>query len=116
MRDILITVVILGSLPFILRSPRVGVYVWAWLAMMIPHRAAFGFARALPFGQIVAIATLVSFLLSRERRPFPISSTTVVYIALVLWIYHPAGAGGHVHGGVLPQRLQGQVRVSSAWV
>ncbi|HNC51671.1 MAG TPA: putative O-glycosylation ligase, exosortase A system-associated [Accumulibacter sp.] len=86
MRDILITVVILGSLPFILRSPRVGVYVWAWLAMMIPHRAAFGFARALPFGQIVAIATLVSFLLSRERRPFPISSTTVVYIALVLWM------------------------------
>lgn len=86
MRDILITVIILGLLPFILRSPRVGTYVWAWLSMMIPHRAAFGFARTMPFGQLVAIATLVSFLLSRERRPFPFSSTTVVYIALVIWM------------------------------
>lgn len=86
MRDILITVIILCLLPFILRSPRFGTYVWAWLSMMIPHRAAFGFARTLPFGQMVAIATLVSFLLSRERRPFPFSSTTVVYIALMLWM------------------------------
>lgn len=86
MRDILITLIILGLLPFILRSPRLGTYVWVWLSMMIPHRAAFGFARTMPFGQMVAITTLVSFLLSRERRPFPFSSTTVVYIVLVLWM------------------------------
>lgn len=86
MRDILITAIILGLLPFILRSPRIGVYTWAWLAMMIPHRAAFGFARTLPFSQMVALATLISFLFSKERRPFPVNNITVVYVSLFLWM------------------------------
>jgi len=86
MRDILITAIIVGLLPFILRSPRIGVYTWAWLAMMIPHRAAFGFARTLPFSQVVALATLIGFLFSKERRPFPVNSITVVYISLFLWM------------------------------
>lgn len=86
MRDILITVIVVGLLPFILRSPRLGIYVWEWLSMMIPHRATFGFARTMPFAQMVAIATLLSFVFSRQRRPFPVSSTTVVYVALMLWM------------------------------
>ncbi|SBT08838.1 Wzy family polymerase, exosortase system type 1 associated [Candidatus Accumulibacter aalborgensis] len=86
MRDILITAIIFGLLPFILRSPRLGVYVWAWLSLMLPHRAAFGFARTMPFGQVVAITTMVSFLFSRERRPFPVNSVTVVYVGLMLWM------------------------------
>jgi probable O-glycosylation ligase (exosortase A-associated) len=86
MRDIIITVVIMGLLPFVLRSPRLGVYVWAWVSMMIPHRAAYGFARTLPFGQMVAIATLIAFLFSRERRPFPFTSVTVTQLLFVLWM------------------------------
>ncbi|MEF8717663.1 MAG: putative O-glycosylation ligase, exosortase A system-associated [Candidatus Accumulibacter necessarius] len=86
MRDILLTVIIVGLLPFILRSPRIGAYVWAWISLMIPHRAAFGFARTMPFAQMVALATLVSFLFSRERRPFPVNSITVTYVGLMLWM------------------------------
>lgn len=86
MRDILITAIVLGSLPFILRSPRLGCYVWVWLSMMIPHRAAYGFARTMPFGQMVAIATLIAFLFSKERRPFPLNSVTAVYLGLMLWM------------------------------
>lgn len=86
MRDILITGIIFGLLPFILRSPRVGVYAWAWLAMMIPHRAAFGFARTLPFSHIVALTTLLSFLFSKERRPFPLNNLTIVYMLFFFWM------------------------------
>ncbi len=86
MRDILITVVILGLVPFILRSPRLGAYVWAWLAMMNPHRAAFGFARNLPFSQLIAVSTLIAFLFSRERRPFPLNNITTVYLLFIFWM------------------------------
>lgn len=86
MRDLLIAGIVLGLLPFILRSPRLGAYVWTWLSMMNPHRAAFGFARAFPFAYLVAIATLIGFLFSRERRPFPLSSITVVYLLFIVWM------------------------------
>jgi len=85
-RDLVITAIVIGLLPFILRSPRLGAYVWAWISMMIPHRAAYGFARTMPFGQMVAIATLVAFLFSKERRPFPVNAVTVVYLALIFWM------------------------------
>lgn len=86
MRDILITIIIFGLIPFVLRSPRVGAYVWAWLSMMNPHRAVFGFARNLPFSHMVAVSTLISFLLSRERRPFPVNRISVTQVLLFLWM------------------------------
>ena len=86
MRDILITAIILGALPFALRSPRIGAYLWAWIALMVPHRAAFGFARTLPFAQMVAITTMIGLVFSKERKPFPVNSITVVQLLFVLWM------------------------------
>ena len=86
MRDILITAIILGALPFALRSPRIGAYLWAWIALMVPHRAAFGFARTLPFAQMVAITTMIGLVFSKERKPFPINSITVVQLLFVAWM------------------------------
>lgn len=86
MRDILVTLVVLGFLPFILRSPRMGAYVWAWLSMMNPHRGAYGFARTFPFAYLVALTTLISLLYSRDRRPFPRSSLTVIYLLFFFWV------------------------------
>ena len=86
MRDILITAVVLGFLPFILRSPRLGAYFWVWLSMMNPHRAAYGFARNLPFAYMVALSTLIGFLFTRQRRPFPISNITIVYLIFIFWM------------------------------
>lgn len=86
MRDILITVIICGLIPFILKNPRIGAYTWAWLAMMIPHRLSFGFAKTLPFSQIVGIATLVGFLFSKEKKPFPFSPTIAIYLSFLGWM------------------------------
>ena len=87
MRDILITAVVLGLLPLILRSPRIGAYVWAWLSIMNPHKLAFGFARNFPFAYIVALSTLVSFLFAgKNRKPFPVNSITVVYLLFIFWM------------------------------
>ncbi len=86
MRDILVTAIIFGLVPFVLRSPRLGAYVWVWLAMMIPHRLAYGFARTMPFSHVIALSLLISFLFSKERRPFPVNSITVTQLLFVFWM------------------------------
>lgn len=86
MRDILVTAIIFGLVPFVLRSPRLGAYVWVWLAMMIPHRMAYGFARTMPFSHVIALSLLIGFLFSKERRPFPVNSITVIQLLFVCWM------------------------------
>ena len=44
MRDILVTLTIFGSIPFILVQPHIGVLVWSWISYMNPHRYTWGFA------------------------------------------------------------------------
>lgn len=86
MRDILLTAIVAGLLPAILFQPHLGAYAWAWLSLMNPHRATWGFASSLPFAQMVAVATLAATLLTRKRHSFPVNSITVVYVAFVAWM------------------------------
>lgn len=86
MRDILVTLIVVGSLPFILRKPRLGAYVWVWLAMMVPHRLGYGFAMNMPFSLMVAAATLIGFFFTREKYPLPRSPILGLYLGLMLWM------------------------------
>lgn len=86
MRDILVTAIILGLLLKAVRSPRTGAYLWVWLAMMIPYRLTYGFARTLPFAYATALITLIGLLFSKERRPFPFNSITVVQLLFIFWM------------------------------
>lgn len=86
MRNLLIASILFGVLPFILWRARIGVYAWAWIAMMVPHRLAYGFVQTMPFAQMVAVLTLISTLFSRDKRPFPVNSITVVYVCFMLWM------------------------------
>ena len=86
MRDIFVTLVILGSLPFILQRPFVGILVWCWLGFMNPHRLCWGFARDFQFAQIVAITTLVSIFISREPKQIPWTRETKVLLLFIIWM------------------------------
>ena len=87
MRDMLLTTIVLGLLPFILHSPYLGAYAWAWISMMNPHRATWGFAYNFPFAFLIALTTLVGFLFSsKERKPFPVSNITVIYLLFIFWM------------------------------
>ncbi|MEN9727178.1 MAG: hypothetical protein RL434_1544 [Pseudomonadota bacterium] len=87
MRDILISLMVFGSLPFILRSPFYGVMVWTWLGLMNPHRLAWGFSLNFPFASIVFLTTVFAFLISREPKKIPISREIVVLLIFVLWMF-----------------------------
>ncbi|MYN17649.1 putative O-glycosylation ligase, exosortase A system-associated [Rugamonas sp. FT107W] len=86
MRDILITLIIFGSLPLILRNPVNGVLMWVWISVMNPHTQSWGFAATFPFAFIVAIATLFSLASSRLPKTLPVSPITYTLIVLILWM------------------------------
>ncbi|MBV6321866.1 putative O-glycosylation ligase, exosortase A system-associated [Duganella violaceipulchra] len=86
MRDILITLIVFGSLPLILRNPVNGVLMWVWISVMNPHTQSWGFAATFPFAFIVAVTTLFSVAISRLAKTLPVSGVTFTLIALVLWM------------------------------
>ena len=86
MRDLLILVIVFGSLPFILRQPYIGVLMWSWLGYMSPHRLTWGFAYDFPFAQLVAIATLAGLFLTKEKKHFPVTGLTVTWLLFIFWM------------------------------
>ena len=53
---------------------------------MNPHRLTYGFAQTMPFAQIVAVATVVGLLFSKERKTIPFNFITFVWIIFLLWM------------------------------
>lgn len=86
MRDIVVTAVIFGTLPFILWRPYIGVLVWTWISLMNPHRLTWGFAYDFPFAYIVAIVTLVAMLLSQEPKRIPWTREAKVMLVFLAWM------------------------------
>ena len=85
MRDIIITVMVFGLLPFILRNAWYGVLAWSWLSYMNPHRLAWGFAQTMPFAQIVALVLLFSLIFNKESKKLPFNSLIFVWAAFLVW-------------------------------
>lgn len=85
MRDILVTAIVFGSIPFILRRPHVGVLMWIWVSVMNPHRLTWGFAHDFNFAVVIAVVTLASALFSRELRRLPVTSLTVALLCFTAW-------------------------------
>ena len=86
MRDILVTLMVFATLPYILRYPWYGVLAWSWLSYMNPHRLAYGFASTMPFAQIVAIVLLVAILFNREKKILPSNQLVNVWVIFLVWL------------------------------
>jgi putative inorganic carbon (hco3(-)) transporter len=83
-RDVLLTLVVFGAIPFILRRPHLGILMYVWLSVMNPHRLTWSFAHDFNFAAIVAVTTLVGAVFAR-KRPLPINSLSLVLLAFVGW-------------------------------
>ena len=86
MRDLLVTLIVFGSLPLILKRPAIGIMMWIWISVMNPHRLSWGFAYNFPFAYIIAVVTILSLFLRQKRQRFPWSSATVLLLLFVLWM------------------------------
>lgn len=87
LRDVALTALVFGALPFLFTMPHYGAYLWAWISIMNPHRGTWGFAGSIPFAMIIALATLAATLFAgRKRHAFPLNRITVVYILFLVWM------------------------------
>ena len=86
MRDVALTLVIFGTLPFILWRPHIGILVWTWIGFMNPHRLTWSFAYDMPFAMIVALVTLVGLLMSREPKKIPWTRETILLLIFLAWV------------------------------
>ena len=86
MRDILLTAIFFGVLPFAISRPYIGIYIWCWLGFMNPHRLTYGFAYDFPFAQIIAIVIFGSMLKLRVPVRVPWTRETVLLLIFVLWM------------------------------
>ncbi len=86
MRDILITLLVFGTLPYILKKPYYGILVWSWLSYMNPHKLTYGFAFNMPFAQIVVITLFFSLLFTKEKLRFPLTIHTIIWVIFILWM------------------------------
>ena len=87
MRDLLIASLIFGSLPFVFRSPTIGVLVWCWLGLMNPHRLCWGFAYSWPFAQLVAGMLFISLFRSQEPKQVPWKGEAKILLIFTIWMF-----------------------------
>ena len=86
MRDLLVAFIVFGSLPFILKRPFWGILMLAGLGYMNPHRLCYGFMLQMPVVQIVAIATLLGMLFSKEPKRMIWSREVVLLVFFIIWM------------------------------
>ena len=85
MRDILLTAIVFGSIPFIFYRPHIGVLVWAWLSYMTPYHYTWSFAYDLRFALVIAAVTLLAWLLSKEPKQIPWNLPVIALMAFWAW-------------------------------
>ena len=86
MRDLLVTAIVFGALPFIFKRPWIGIMLWCWLGYMNPHRQTWGFAYDFPFAFITAIVTITAFVFSREKKEMVWTRETILLLMFIGWM------------------------------
>ncbi len=85
MRDYVLTLIVVGLLPVAIVRPWIGVLAWYWIGLMNPHRLTWDFAYTMPFAMMVAIATLIGLLFTRDRKPVPAAAE--IWLMAILLAY-----------------------------
>jgi probable O-glycosylation ligase (exosortase A-associated) len=86
MRDMILLVAMLLSIPFTLKRPMVGILTYTVFSLMNPHRLTYGFAGTFPFAMIVAIVTLVATLFSKEQKKLPFTPLVIQLLIVIAWV------------------------------
>lgn len=88
MRGLVLLVVFFSALPLIfIRGPFWGILMWYWISLMNPQKVVWRVYADIPYSFIVAVATLLWWLLSQSEPKFPpINKTTGLLVILAVWI------------------------------
>jgi probable O-glycosylation ligase (exosortase A-associated) len=101
-RDLVVTAIIVGSLPYCFLRPWIGVLVWSWIGYMSPHRLTWSFAYSQPWAMMVAIPTLAGLFVTKERARLPwtaevrfLAGLWGLFLVTTIFAFYPAEAWAH---------------------
>ncbi|MBP1202278.1 putative O-glycosylation ligase (exosortase A-associated) [Duganella sp. 1411] len=86
MRDLLVTLLVFGSLPYIFKRPSFGVVMWIWISVMNPHSQGWGFARTFPFAAVIAATIVAAMVLHKDKFRLPAHPVTWVFLGFMGWM------------------------------
>lgn len=86
MRDAIVTAIVFAGLLMVLKYPHYGIYLWAWLGYMNPHKLAWGFATSIPFALMTVVVTVTAYIFSKESKRLPWTPETVLIVIYFLWV------------------------------
>ncbi|NOR68342.1 MAG: putative O-glycosylation ligase, exosortase A system-associated [Methylomarinum sp.] len=87
MRDIFVTLVVFGTLPYVFKRPHIGILLWGWLGYMNPHKLSWGFAHDFPFAKITAIVILMGLFFLKEPKKIPWTIETRILMVFIIWMF-----------------------------
>ncbi|MBN9460777.1 MAG: putative O-glycosylation ligase, exosortase A system-associated [Burkholderiales bacterium] len=67
MRDVFLTLVLVGFLPVGLKRPYIGALMFAVISLANPHRFTWGFAYSMPWAVAYAAVTMIGMAFTKER-------------------------------------------------
>lgn len=85
MRDLVLGPIILGLAALGLLHPWFGIMGWTWVSIMNPHAYSWQLS-SMPVAAVIAGATLLGVLLTRDRRQFFVTCETTVLMLFMLWM------------------------------
>ncbi len=85
MRDVIITLIIFGGIPFVFARPWIGILLFSWVSYMNPHRLTYGFAYSFQFALIIALVTIIAYAISREPKKIPVTPVTTLLLMFIAW-------------------------------
>lgn len=83
MRDIVIILYFMALVPAILRWPFLGILGWSVVSYMNPHQLGWTYTSSLPFAMVIALATLLGFVLQPGRKGIPLQPITVLLLVFI---------------------------------
>ena len=86
MRDLIVSAIVLGVLPFCYRRPIIGLFMFSMLAYMRLQDLAWGFARYQRWSFFVAIVTAAGFIADRNKHKIVFGLRTALMLFLPLWV------------------------------
>jgi probable O-glycosylation ligase (exosortase A-associated) len=86
MRDLLVLLTVIGSVPLTFVRPHIGILMWFWISLMNPHRLTWGYAYQFRVAMVVAVATIVAWLFSRNPKTPPGSPVIIALALFTLWV------------------------------
>ena len=86
MRDLSLLLALLLMTPVAILYPAAGFVAWVWFSIESPHEMVYSFAAGKPLSSVIAVATLVGWVLHRGDKRWPGDAVPWLVLFLYVWI------------------------------